>query len=68
MARFQVHYGEQHKSLFRWVVWDSKQRRVVVGSDAKSAVIACAQTHNGFTPVDGSEQTYGRQVDEADRG
>lgn len=59
--RYSVQYGDTRGSRKRYCVWDLTEKRVVFADDSKSTVIADAQRRNGFV-VDGSEQTFGRQI------
>lgn len=40
----------------------NRKKREVYRSDSKCEVIAEAQRRNGFSPVDGDEQTYAKQI------
>jgi hypothetical protein len=60
--RYHVRYGSEHHSPYRHVVYDTQDRRVAFGSNAKSEVIWKAQQLNRFDPLDGSEATYGEQI------
>jgi len=63
MARYKVHYGSQHSTCkLNYCVWDSDERDVSFESNSKTITIAAAQKLSGFTPVDGLESTYDRQV------
>lgn len=61
-------YHVKHGDSGGYIVQDTmmKQKRVIVfRSDSKRACITKAQELNGFTPVDGLEQTYAQQVTQA---
>lgn len=63
MHRFQVELG--YSKAAGYCVRDTQVRSKVVivfRSNSKSECITKAQELNGFTPVDGDEQTYGRQI------
>jgi hypothetical protein len=66
MKRYQVQYGEIVGFKAPYVLWDTKDRIVRWSSESKGEIIALAQRWNGFTPVDGNEQTYGRQSSEVE--
>lgn len=59
MAKYTVAYSVTSEST----VLIDLSGHVVFGSDDKRAVIAEAQRRNGFEPVDGDEDTYGRQLE-----
>lgn len=58
--RYTVQYSAS--PLYEYALLDIEKRRYVFGSDRKSEVIAKAQLLNGFTPVDGDERTYVKQI------
>lgn len=62
--RYQVQYGGSGRGNRGYIVWDDETKEVVFQGDYKPACIARAQKLNGFTPTDGSEQTYNRQLRE----
>ena len=65
MHRYRLKYGDRGG----YVVRDSGLRThpIVFKSESKSLCIAKAQELNGFTPIDGNEQTYGWQITETAR-
>lgn len=62
MARFIVTYGEIYGSRSDYIVYDQHQKKIVSEHDTKSQAIATAQIRNNFSPIDGNENTYGRQL------
>jgi hypothetical protein len=58
----KVQYGTRSLGQLGYILEDSTTKQVVFQSDFKSDVITQAQTYKGFTPVDGSESTYARQL------
>jgi hypothetical protein len=64
MHRYRLKYGDSGGYVVKdWGYVGTHP--VVFRSDSKSECIAKAQELNGFTPIDGSESTYGRQIAEA---
>lgn len=58
--RYKVLYGErQLGDTKRYVVSNGTDREQF---DSKVDAIKASQSLNGYTPVDGSESTYGRQI------
>jgi hypothetical protein len=62
VVRHVVTYGKEGTP--RYCVMRADDKRVIFRNDAKSACILEAQKVMGLTPVDGDEQTYGRQIAE----
>ncbi len=62
MARYQVKYGDARVSYKAYYLLDSEKGTVLFESDNKTELIAESQRLNGFNPIDGDEQTYGRQI------
>lgn len=56
--------GLRDKSELGYVLRNRATKAAVYQSDSKSEVIAEAQRRKGWEPVDGSEQTYGAQIEE----
>jgi len=56
--RYLVTYAKQNL----YAVIDRKEHRYKFTSASKSECIAKSQELNGFSPIDGNEQTYARQV------
>ena len=65
MHRYRLKYGDRSGYVVR--DYGLRIHPTVFKSDSKSLCIAKAQELNGFTPIDGDEQTYGRQTTEAAR-
>jgi hypothetical protein len=63
--RYKLKYGDNGG----YVVRDTgiKGHPILFRSHSKSETIAKTQELNGFKPVDGDEQTLGRQITEAAR-
>lgn len=59
---FHVLNGSPRLRQRGYIVWSTPECAAVFQSDNKREVIAEAQRRNGFTPVDGSEETYGKQI------
>ena len=57
LHRYRFEYGR-----YGYIVWDSKKKCLAWKGGSKSEGIAEAQTLNGFSPVDGDERTYDKQV------
>jgi hypothetical protein len=62
VERHVVTYGTATRP--KYCVMRASDRLVVFRSDSKSECILSAQKLMGFTPADGDEQTYGRQIAE----
>lgn len=62
---FFVTHGAVVSGATRQFAVVSTRDGLVFQADSKVDAIAYAQRRNGFTPVDGDEATYGRQVAEA---
>jgi hypothetical protein len=62
--RYQVKYGDLVGAKRRYALWDTKDHIYRFSSESKSEVIEQAQRWNKLEPVDGDEQTYGRQLAE----
>lgn len=56
-----VRYGDLHQAGKRYCVVQGGV--VVLAADSKIDCITEAQRRNGYAPVDGSESTYGRQLE-----
>ena len=65
MHRYRLSYGD--KSGYVVQDWGLRTRPILFKSESKSLTIAKAQELNGWTPVDGDESTYGRQIWDARR-
>lgn len=63
MHRYQVKYGDDGEYVVRDTMFETKP--IVFRSKSKSTAIAKSQKLNGFTPIDGDEQTYASQVTQA---
>lgn len=61
--RYKVMHGDKFHCGTRYCVYDSQERKLVFKAFTKPEAIAKAQELNGFSPVDGSEQTYAHQVE-----
>ena len=65
MNRYRLNYGDRSGYVIR--DWGLRTHPIVFKSESKSLTIAKAQELNGYTPVNGDESTYGRQITEAAR-
>lgn len=61
--RYLMQYGSIHHTHTEYCVYDRVDGVVVFKSDSKSNAIAKAQELNHLSPIDGSEETYGRQIE-----
>ena len=60
--RYRINSGKEHGlPTYRWVLVDAAGR-VIYFNDDRRRIIAQAQWYNGFRPVNGSDQTYIRQI------
>lgn len=62
--RYYVHHGR----VKGWCLWDCILGKYIFSNDSKPRVIAESQRLNGFTPIDGSEDTYADQTRRAADG
>ncbi len=60
MSTYHIHHGIYPRKGYVVVNYDTK--KIVFQSHSKTEAIADSQERNGFSIVDGDEETYGKQT------